>query len=327
MSADTNLTTPDESFAAQAPAPMSGPLEKMARIMPWILSVFFHMGVVMILAFATLLIPPAAKTASADDQAPVAGPIKDIVGPPGTLVTGPQFTETPDAVANIDITRLAPSEKIAGPKTGDRPAILAIGGTPTGRGDKGDFRLAGPRIKGKRIGFYEAGGNAYHAVYVIDRSGSMMDQLDHVKREMLESISHMSPEQDFHVIFFADDKPRESSAGMLVPAIPENTTPVADFINDMTAEGRTDPVPAIKRAFEVLSQADPDKHGKIIYLLTDGVFPDNQKVLDTIHRLDPKKEVAICTILFNDSSPKAIEVLQQIAMETRGQFRKISTSD
>jgi hypothetical protein len=82
-------------------------------------------------------------------------------------------------------------------------------------------------------------------------------------------------------------------------------------------------VPALEQAFEVLARADPERPGKLIYLLTDGVFPDNKKVLELIRGLNRDKDVRIHTFLMGERHPVAVSVLKRIASENGGQFKYI----
>jgi uncharacterized protein with von Willebrand factor type A (vWA) domain len=190
----------------------------------------------------------------------------------------------------------------------------------------------GGQGKGPKTKFFDpggGGGNAYHVVYVIDRSGSMIDTFGSVRQEMLISISHLRPPQDFHVILFAAGAPKELEHRRLVPATGSYKGDVGRFLEPIRAEGKTDPVPALNRAFDVLAGADPKLPGKLIYLLTDGVFPDNQKVLDVIRKRNAgaKKDVLINTFLYGNRPPEAEKVLQTIAAENGGLYKFVSADE
>ncbi|MFB3892994.1 MAG: VWA domain-containing protein [Phycisphaerae bacterium] len=180
---------------------------------------------------------------------------------------------------------------------------------------------------GAKTAFFGLDANASHIVFVIDRSGSMLDAFDYVRKEMLNSISRLKKDQDFHVIFYAAGIPQENPPQQLVLAIDDNKSAAADFLNTIRPEGQTNPLPAIKRAFEVLDKADPKKAGKIIYLLTDGVFPDNDAVIKLLKQLNAKKEVHVHTILYGDKSEDAQKVLKKIADDSGGKFRQVSNDD
>ncbi|HXE56255.1 MAG TPA: hypothetical protein VN541_24725, partial [Tepidisphaeraceae bacterium] len=86
--------------------------------------------------------------------------------------------------------------------------------------------------------------------------------------------------------------------------------------------GSTNPLPGLELAFH--------QHPDLIYLLTDGDFPDNKAVLDRIHQLDKDHRVKINTIAFvgdNDNDTDFMKLLKQIAQETGGVYRYVKESD
>ena len=178
--------------------------------------------------------------------------------------------------------------------------------------------------------FYGAGGNAHHVVYVVDRSGSMRigGVFHDVRRELLTSIGRLAPRQDFHVILFADGMPLENPPAKLVPAEMDYKRRVAEFLIAVRAEHQTDPVPALGRAFETLARSDR-RPGKLIYLLTDGEFPDNRAVLQAIRAANADREVKINTYLYADAHPppQAVTVLKRIAEENGGVFRHVGCNE
>ncbi len=72
-----------------------------------------------------------------------------------------------------------------------------------------------------RTNFFGTVGIAHHVVFVIDRSGSMIDTFDYVRQEMIASISRLSAQQNFHIILFAAGPPIENGPRRLVPATRE----------------------------------------------------------------------------------------------------------
>ena len=54
--------------------------------------------------------------------------------------------------------------------------------------------------------FFDSAANAYHLVYVVDRSGSMAPTFQQVQLEILKSINKLQPEQDFTIILFSDNQ-------------------------------------------------------------------------------------------------------------------------
>jgi len=186
--------------------------------------------------------------------------------------------------------------------------------------------------QGPESNFYGLGGdNIHHVVYVVDRSGSMQETFDFVRDELLRDISEMSPTHEFHVIFFSggqDDDLVENKPRRLVKATDRNKAEVAEFVKNIFVAGHTtNPIPALKRAFAVLSSADRKPKGKVIYLLTDGEFADNQAVLDELRKLNAGKSVMIHTILHEHQDPVAAKILQTIAKEHSGKFKFVQEVD
>ena len=90
------------------------------------------------------------------------------------------------------------------------PPGITVRAVTGGDGGVGPLNLLPNAARtGPRSSFFGAAGRAHHVVYVIDRSGSMLDTLDQVKRELLRSISRLEDTQTFHVIFFGRGPPQE----------------------------------------------------------------------------------------------------------------------
>lgn len=167
-----------------------------------------------------------------------------------------------------------------------------------------------------------AGGNARHVVYVIDRSGSMINTFEEVRRAVLLSIGRLGSDQDFHVILFADGKAIENPPRRLVPPTEANRLQAADFLAGARAGNQSNPIPALNRAFDVLEEATGG--GKLIYLLTDGVFPDGPAILAELANRNRDKQVRIHTYSWGlDSSGLAL--LKEIARANGGLFRQVGT--
>jgi cell wall assembly regulator SMI1 len=90
--------------------------------------------------------------------------------------------------------------------------------------------------------------------------------------------------------------------------------------------------------------ADPNRTGKVIYILSDGDFsgmfagsvyagPDgkrltgNDAVIQFLRDHNPDKAVQVNTILLFSQDEDAIKVFKQIAAENAGQFKHVSQDD
>jgi len=79
------------------------------------------------------------------------------------------------------------------------------------------------------------------------------------------------------------------------------------------------PIPGLRAAFA----AEP----QLIYLLTDGDFPNNTAVLEEIRKLNAARRVKINTIAFMDHGEEYERTLKQIADENGGVFRFVGEGE
>jgi hypothetical protein len=156
---------------------------------------------------------------------------------------------------------------------------------------------------------------AVKVVYVVDRSGSMTDSIDFVKYELKRSLSELSDDCEFHVIFYSSGPPVEMATRRLVNATERNKEAAYEFIDSVVAQGETDPSQALERAFA----CKPD----MIYLLTDGEF--DRQVVDLVGRLNTGRRTTVQTIGFLYRT--AEDVLRQIARDTGGSYKFVAEKD
>jgi hypothetical protein len=277
------------------------------RLLPLAVSLAVHVLAVAVAA-VTLIVahsagrdlePLPAALLSLDAPLPVVAPAQE---PPTNLpdAAAPQRPAMPTVQEIMHRMPLAPSAALAGPIL--RPA--------------GDTKLAVPVSR-----FFGVGSPADQVVFVIDCSGSMLESFDEVRREVLVSISRLRDDQGFHVILFAGGKAHPGPLGGLAPPTRANKLRTADFLAEALPRMSSDPLPALEAAFEAMEAAPAGQ--KLIYLLTDGVFPDNEKVLQTLRRLNRHGDVAMNTYLYTEREGPAAAVMKRIALENRGQFKII----
>ena len=154
----------------------------------------------------------------------------------------------------------------------------------------------------------------------------MLEVFDVVRRELLRSIARLRASQTFHVIFFSADGPLENPPKRLVPAEVDAKRGLAKFHRTVQAQGHTDPLPAIERTFQVLREA-PRPGGRVVFLVTDGVFADNHKAVAAIAAANKDGAVRVHTVLVGGRSPEAEKVLQKIADDNGGLFKFVEMSD
>jgi hypothetical protein len=174
------------------------------------------------------------------------------------------------------------------------------------------------------------GVNARRIVFVMDASGSMINKMPTLMNQLTKAIVGLRPIQSFELIFFHDEKidsfSKFSHQDGLVPATPDAKRNASKFFEGITAHGTTEPIPGIIAAFK----ANP----QVMYLLTDGDFPDNAAVLKTIRDLNqarpPNERVKINTIAFvgdGDNEVAFLDLLKTIAKESGGTFRHVKEAD
>jgi len=207
------------------------------------------------------------------------------------------FTENPfPDVANNNLAQLE---------------VLGVGG--------GGGQIGGFEGLGNGRGFFGLGTDEptgpNKIVYIVDRSGSMTDSIDYVKMELKRSIGELSDDKEFHVIFYSSGPPVENGPRRLVKATERNKAQAFQFIDDVVAQGETDPSEALKSAFK----CQPE----LVYLLTDGEF--DRSIIPLCKSLNGGGKVTIHTIGFLYKSGEA--VLKQIADENNGDYKFVSDKD
>ncbi len=292
----------------------SSNLSGWAVLLAWIISIGAH-----VLLFAALLLLVFPFTANERTALPLAH--TDIIGEldAASLVPSklPELSRQTGA-ARVDDLRFVPKklDRLSELGTKKRPELSIIG---VGVGG-GDFSRYGLGVGGGGgPEFFGAGGSsargARRIVYVVDRSGSMLDTFDYVREELRRSISALRRSQKFHVIFFNSGKPLEGPPGGLASAIKAQKERFFAFLKGITASGGTDPGPSMRRALA----NEPD----LIYFLTDGQF--DPSLVEKLDQWNKARRTKIFTIAYIDRG--GADLLERIAREHNGEFKFVSEDD
>lgn len=330
-----------QGLEEEVPEQSDAVMNVMARAMPLVLSVFFHVGLGMVMIFLGSMFaarPPAPEAIVVPDASLAANP-GNTLAPPGMKVGGGKTSKvTNTAQKDSSIPSASSRTKTiigsAGSNAGVNAVFAVSGSGSAGSSAGGGQWFGGGGGSGKFFGVGGTGGggggSAYHFVFVIDRSGSMADTFEGVKNELITSVSKLGDVQDFHVVLLGEGAVAlENTPRKLVPATKENKEGFLDFIEKVVARGGTNPIPALTRAFDTLDHAS-SKPGKVIYLLTDGAFSDNEKVLALIRDRNKKKDVFINTFLYaapKDNEAGAAETMKKIASENHGLFKQVDPDE
>lgn len=329
------------------------------NILPFATSVVVHVGILIIGVVFFFGVRYVQKQTEHQDEVVIPDAAMVDNGPPGGIPNqglgdDPKLkamqdqdptAATPDGWANKKGTAI--DIKAAGGGDGDSNdttiGISAIGGG-VGRGHggrgagNGNFSGAGDgdgsgalapfgQPGGGGIGphgpVFGHGGNAHRIAFVCDASGSMLNKFSTLRRELTNTIQGLKPIQSFNLIFFQEQSKSTLSEGGLVMATPENKLKATNYLEDkVTPRGETNPIPGIELAF----QQKPD----LIYLLTDGDFPDNNAVLKRIRELNRTAKIKINTIAFigeGDNETEFKKILKTIAQESGGNYNEKKESD
>jgi von Willebrand factor type A domain len=272
----------------------------------------------------TVLDGSNAVTFEGRTNLPMVRPMQDQI--PDVSYTGWNHTNGPALEAHL----------AGGGSGAESDAVIGVGSGEFGRGmglgtGQGDSRGSGIGESGPlaQFGANQIGGSqwfpprpgARKIAFVCDASGSMLTKMASLKVELTKAINALRPNQSFGVTFFQE--PRCTSLdSSLVAATPQNKRKAGSFLEDVIAAGTTDPIPGIEQAFR--------QQPELIFLLTDGDFPDNALVLKEIRELNKDKRVKINTIAFvssADSDTAFIDLLKTIAKENGGTFKHVAEED
>ena len=194
---------------------------------------------------------------------------------------------------------------------------LSIIGIGAGGGDFDKYRL--PMDIGVSTEFFGLGGSARGArkiVYIVDRSGSMIDSFVIVQAELKRSISALRRNQKFHVIFFNSGPPLENPPKRLVSAIDSQKQLFFEFLATVIPRGDTKPERAMNRALAL--------HPDLVYLLSDGI-DFRPSLLRKLDEWNKDRRSRIFTIAYLDRTGS--ELLERIAREHNGEFKFVSEDD
>ncbi|MBN1556444.1 MAG: VWA domain-containing protein [Phycisphaerae bacterium] len=297
-------------------------MEFLARSMPWVISLLFHLGLFLVMMFLVYAMIESEKPVEIQPRAVFLPEenhfLSSSLAPSESLQSG--MSRFPGSVNTRSFRHSVSSRQdtlsLISPEKKDMAHLLSAQSNreplnPATSAGKSDFFSVPARARG--------GATAGNIVYVIDCSGSMMDTFDRVRDEVLTSLTRLSDKQHYHVILFSQGLPRENPPRRLVRATREHRNVTARFLRNAQPERQTDVIPALRRAFAVLRNAKQPH--STIFLLTDGVFPDNQAVLEELRTLNTAKRVSISTILYGARPREAETLLRTVAKEHQGQYR------
>jgi hypothetical protein len=157
-------------------------------------------------------------------------------------------------------------------------------------------------------------------VFILDHSGSMLDNFAFLQQEAIRAVKHMTPEQSFGVVMVSEQ------ASLIFPTLQRATPSVkAVFeskLSTFRAQGMNDDLLApFQEAFQKAFAMQPD----VIYFLTDGHF--DHRLSDVVEKLNRAKKVRVNTMAFVNHDPSYEEQLKEMAKRNGGSYKFVSEKD
>ncbi len=282
--------------------------DTVMELLPWGISFLFHMGLVLLALFivwtATMALPEEAASV----------PTMKLSQTPQSMVdvTEMQEVSSESSMSKATVPRPVESRSVSESTVVQQNPTAIGAGIPAA--SSGSIQGTGTgNAPGLGVGFIGMGGNAHRIVFLVDASGSLIADLPFVVKELKKSISALSDEQAFQVIFYRGTEATGQSiiripiSNNLIPASRENKAAALAWLDrpsEYSPGGRAEPVKAIQSAF----QLNPE----LIFLLSDnidgtGIYEfKQQQLLEEVTRVNTplpgsdKRRAMINTIQFID---------------------------
>ncbi|MDX1564192.1 MAG: VWA domain-containing protein [Phycisphaeraceae bacterium] len=311
----------------------------VATLMPWLVSILMHAA---LLLLAVFIVWSTASVIEEVERPVVEGRLTDNPRQPLRMMrreiskptTPGSDVKTLRDADPADQQSYKPLIGTAGGSGGAATINTPGGGTAGKSSPFGTDPSGGPDFGVEMFGqkFGEQGGNVRRVVYVVDASGSLIDTLPLVIKELKRSIAELSHEQAFSVIFFRGDEYLEVPPPGMRDATNEYKRQVNQWLSPgadgLVPAGGGSPVEAIEQAL----QYRPD----VMYLLSDNITGrgrysiDQKKLIEKIEAAN-KRGTKIGAIQFVYDDPLARyglpRTLELIARRSGGKFTFVRGTD
>jgi hypothetical protein len=276
---------------------------------PWLTSFGFHLGLVILAFLMVWMVWDPAD----DEDVPIAPHAMLVDNPGGYSDAEDTEDKTEQLVKDVDSTDKATEDSVEDLFDSTDSESITIGAAGGGGGGKlAPFGTAsGPGDGGPGTFFGPPPGNAKKIIYVIDASGSLVDTMPFVLSELSRSVSTLSSEQEFNVIFFQDGTPIE----VPVPnrgwkfATGATKAAVQNWIDlksgNLSPRGRTDP----RRAIKLAMNYEPE----LVFLLSDNILGSGRFEINKEELVDFFKSIKHKVVINTIQFLKRDRVLEEIA--------------
>jgi hypothetical protein len=181
-----------------------------------------------------------------------------------------------------------------------------------------------------RATFHGSGGYTHHVIWLIERTALTGGEgrFDILRSEVQKSLATLRDVQKFHLIFFGGPKLLEGPGEQMVPATPRYRSAGAAFAGAVGPTGQEAALaPALARAIDVLEKADPDKPGRLVYVVTAGPIVDAKEAEELAAHQAADAGILINTYMYCSEDPELRETLMVIAKATGGRFKHVTEED
>lgn len=168
------------------------------------------------------------------------------------------------------------------------------------------------------VQFMGVAAEATRVAFVCDGSRWTETKDEELFAELLRAVKPLAPEQEFSVIFFADDKAFGPADGRPMPATEENKAKLREWLDEFELGRDSTPAAGLTRAFE----GKPDA----VFFISDGNFERYDEVARLVAGLNADGAARVHAIAYflneeEDDSRRFVEFMRQIAETNGGQFK------
>jgi len=335
---DTSSTDAEHSSAAAEPDDRRSVRHEIActgeRLLPWAVSLLLHIAVVLLALFVVWSAQPEAE--NQPDRPVTLNPTPD---------NSERLTRLGEVQTNETDLKQTASSPPRHPRTDSSPSELPV--------EQAGHSLPRPAEPNKpeptglnntrSIGFLDGddqtpggdgpaadpppGGRPGSVVFVIDASGSMVEQFSVVQRELGRAIRALGPNQRFTVIYFQQDRALEAKPRGLCRATSDNVQRFfawgGESAGEIQPQGASNPMPALQLALAYR----PDE----IRLLSDNITGsgsyavDVERLLSEVDRIKRQRRAGHTTIhTVQFLRPDPTGALERLAEQHGGMHRFVS---
>jgi hypothetical protein len=163
---------------------------------------------------------------------------------------------------------------------------------------------------------------ATHIVYVIDRSATTNKYWEDLRTQIIASLGDLYIQQDFSVILMGERRPRMGPGSGLITATKHNQMLAAKMLLETAADGKTDPLPALRLAIATLASVD-DKGGKVLYFVTDRAMM-GEAAVTLFQTTEAAKGIVVMPYMIGDGGSDTQKVMEKLASQTGGRFTQVA---